>query len=114
VGKKTWTVESDVPIGPGEHTVAMAFTTNGDFSGTARLLLDGEVVGEGAIDMTTPVRYSITGAGLTCGWEQGPPVATGYRTPFDFTGRLGPVTVDVEGVAHEDLVATFASIMAEQ
>ena len=114
VGKKTWTVESDVAIGPGEHTVAMEFRSNGDFSGTARLLLDGEVVGEGGIEMTTPVRYSITGAGLTCGWEQGPPVGPGYRAPFDFTGRLGPVTVDVEGAAHEDLVATFASIMAEQ
>jgi len=114
VGKEVWTVESGVDIGPGEHRVALAFRSNGDFSGTARLLLDGTAVGEGVIPITTPVRHSITGAGLTCGWEQGPPVGPGYAAPFRFTGDLGPVTVDVEGAAHHDAEATFTSIMAEQ
>ena len=53
------------------------------------------VVGEGEIPITTPVRYSITGAGLTCGWEQGPPVGDGYAAPFRFTGTLHRVVVDV-------------------
>jgi arylsulfatase len=114
VGKRRSTVESDTVIGPGDHTIGLTFASNPDFSGTVRLWLDGEVVGEGPIAMTTPVRYSITGAGLTCGWEQGPPVGEGYDAPFRFTGGLGPVTVEIEGIPHSDPEAELSAIMAEQ
>ena len=68
----------------------------------------------GEIATTTPVRYSISGAGLTCGWEQGPPVGDGYAAPFRFTGTLHRVVVEVDGVGHRDPEAEFEAIMAEQ
>ncbi len=114
LGKDRYTVTSDVVVAPGAHELELSFTSNGDFSGVGRLLIDGAVVGEAGIPNTTPVRYSITGAGMTCGWEQGPPVGEGYPAPFRFTGTLHRVVVEVAGVGHRDPEAEFESIMAEQ
>jgi arylsulfatase len=114
VGKARYTVSSDVVVAPGEHELTLSFHSNGDFSGVARLLVDGRDVGGGPITTTTPVRYSISGAGLTCGWEQGPPVGEGYEVPFRFTGTLQRVVVEVDGVGHRDPEAEFEAIMAEQ
>jgi arylsulfatase len=71
-------------------------------------------VGDGLIDRITPVRHSITGGGVTCGWEQGPAVAPGYTAPFPFTGTLRKVVVDVTGAPYRDLAAEFEAIMSEQ
>ena len=92
----------------------MSFRTAGDFRGTATLLIDGGIVGEGAIERLTPVRHSLTGGGITCGWEQGPAVGPGYTSPFPFTGGLRRVAVDVSGQPHRDPDAEFESIMSEQ
>jgi arylsulfatase len=116
VGRDVYVVESDVVVAPGPHELAMHFDARPDFSGTATLLVDGAVVGSGEIARTTPVRHSISGAGITCGWEQGPPVGPGYEAPFRCTGVLHRVDVEVlaaEGPAR-DLEATYAAIMSEQ
>jgi arylsulfatase len=114
LGKERYAVESTAVVGPGEHELRFEFSSRGDFSGAGRLLVDGTVVGEGDIPATTPVRYSITGAGLTCGWEQGPAVGDGYTAPFRFTATIHDVTVDVSGEGHRDPGAEFEAIMAEQ
>jgi hypothetical protein len=114
LGKDRYAVQSDVVVAPGAHDLAFSFASHGDFSGIGRLVVDGTVVGEAAIPNTTPVRYSITGAGLTCGWEQGPPIGDGYEAPFRFRGTLHRVVVDVAGVGHRDPEAEFEAIMAEQ
>jgi hypothetical protein len=114
LGKERFPVTSDVVVTPGSHELGFSFASNGDFSGVGQLLIDGAVVGEAPIPRTTPVRYSITGAGMTCGWEQGPVIGDGYRAPFRFTGTLHRVVVDVAGVGHRDPEAEFEAIMAEQ
>jgi arylsulfatase len=114
LGKERHVVESDVVVPAGRHQLSFWLDTSGDFRGTGRLLLDGRVVGEGEIRRLTPVRYSITGGGITCGWEQGPPVGEGYRAPFRFAGNLRHVVVEVYGDPHRDVQAEFDAIMAEQ
>jgi arylsulfatase len=114
LGKERYALESSATVEPGAHELRFEFSSRGDFSGTGRLLVDGAVVGEGDIPATTPVRYSITGAGLTCGWEQGPAIGDGYTAPFRFTGTIHDVTVDVSGEGHRDPDAEFEAIMAEQ
>ncbi|MEY2423671.1 MAG: hypothetical protein QOI95_3738 [Acidimicrobiaceae bacterium] len=114
VGKVCAVVESDEVVSPGPHQLAMSFFTAGDFKATAKLLIDGRVVGEGLIERLTPVRHSLTGGGITCGWEQGPPVAPGYTAPFPFTGTLRRVVVDVSGEPYRDPEAEFEAIMSEQ
>jgi arylsulfatase len=114
VGKSCSVVESDEVITPGRHHLTLAFSTPGDLKATAQLLVDGRVVGDGAIERLTPVRHSITGGGITCGWEQGPSVGPGYDAPFRFTGMLRRAVVDVSGEPYRDLEAEFEAIMSEQ
>jgi arylsulfatase len=114
LGKVTDEVASSVRLTPGDHELRYVYDTAGDFRGTGTLLIDGQVVGEGPIENVTPVRYSITGGGITCGWEQGPPVGSGYDAPFRFTGRLHRVVVTTTGVGHRDPDAEFEAIMSEQ
>ncbi len=105
---------SEAVIPPGRHQLGATFTRTADFTGALTLLLDGEPVGEGDIALFTPARFSITGSGLTCGYEVGPSVSPDYEAPFGFTGRLHRVTVDVSGAAFQDLQAQLTAIMAEQ
>jgi arylsulfatase len=114
VGREVTVVDTPQIVPPGEHALAMQLETTGDLRGTARLLIDGEAVGEADIPRLTPARYSITGGGMTCGWEQGPPVGPGYSAPFRFTGRLQKVVIEVDGVAPVDAEAEFDAIMSEQ
>jgi hypothetical protein len=95
----------------------MQFDARPDFSGTARLFVDGIEVGREEIARTTPVRHSISGAGMTCGWEQGPPVGPGYTAPFRCSATISKVTVDVIDGPPEperDLAAEFEAVMSEQ
>ncbi|MGZ6958024.1 MAG: arylsulfatase [Acidimicrobiia bacterium] len=116
VGRDRYVVESAVPIGPGPHVLTMRFDARPDFSGTVLLSVDGVAVGTGEVARTTPVRHSISGGGITCGWEQGPPVGPGYAAPFEFAGTLQAVEVEVLGAdgPAQDHGATFAAIMSEQ
>jgi arylsulfatase len=114
LGKERHVVASDVAVPPGTHELTFAFERAGDFCGTGRLLVDGEVVGEAPIPNVTPVRYSITGGGITCGWEQGPPVGHDYDAPFRFTGTLRRVVVEVDGPPHRDPDAEVDAILSEQ
>jgi arylsulfatase len=111
-------IVADVPVRLGSHRLVCEFTSRGDFSGDVRLLVDDGEVAAGAIDRTTPMRHSIIGSGLTCGWEQGPPVGTGYRAPFRFAGTLHRVDVEIDGPAprldQAGAAVEFDRIMSEQ
>lgn len=88
---------------PGEHRLAFRFQKTGEHQGRATLLVDGRAVGGGPIPRFTPIRFSITGAGLTCGRSGGLPVTPELEPPAAFTGgRLVKVTVEVEGPAFFD------------
>jgi arylsulfatase len=66
------------------------------------LVVDGEVVGEGEIPRFTPMRFSLTGAGLTCGYGNGLPVGRGQPAPFPFSGIIHRVVVEVDGPPWSD------------
>jgi arylsulfatase len=113
-GAELMTIESTVPIGPGPHELVCEVTAPGDWTAAVRLLVDGQVVGEGALGRTTPARHSIIGSGVTCGWEQGPPVGDGYAAPFHSTAGLRRVDVFVDGDAVVDAEGELTRIMSEQ
>lgn len=95
-------VTSDEVIDPGRHSLAFRFDKTGEHRGTGSVLVDGRVVGQGDIPRFTPVRFSLTGAGLTCGYSGGLPVTSDFAAPFRFTGVIHSVTVNVEGEAFVD------------
>lgn len=114
VGAQLHRVAATSAVPPGDHELRMEFSPNGDFSGTVRLLVDGTQVGRGDLPFFTPVRFSITGAGLTCGYEVGPAVSPDYTEPFRSTVTIHDVVVDVAGDEHDDPLAKYAAIMSEQ
>jgi arylsulfatase len=78
------------------------FDKDGEHRGTGTLTVDGDPVGGGEIPRFTPVRFSVSGAGLTCGVSGGLPVTESYPPPFRFTGVIDRVVVEVDGPAFAD------------
>jgi arylsulfatase len=113
-GKERHRISSDVVIGAGAHQLGFHFEKTAEFTGRGTLLVDGAPVGTGDIPFFTPVRFSITGAGLSVGYELGPAIADDYVAPFPFAGTLHRVVVDVRGDPHREPEAEFEAIMSEQ
>ena len=123
LGAERHLITASEPLPPGEHEIGFAYEPlkpgepgAGAFhqAGRARLYVDRSLVAEGTIARTAFSRYSITGGGLTCGWEQGPPVGEGYQAPFTYAGLLREVEITVDGDPWRDPAAEFEAIMAEQ
>ena len=113
-GKSLDVITADHAIGAGTHTLGFRYEKADDDGGRGELLIDGDVVGTGTIPRFTPTRYNNTGAGLSCGYELGPPVGEGYDAPFRFTGTIHEVVVNVTGEPRRDPLAEFERIMSEQ
>jgi arylsulfatase A-like enzyme len=122
IGRREHHLSSDRPVPEGRHELAFVFESDGPFQGgRGRLEIDGVVVAQADIDKFTPVRFSITDAGLTCGCDTGLPVTPRYAAPFTFTGTLHRVVVDIEdgapldfGTAAAVADATVDRALAEQ
>jgi arylsulfatase A-like enzyme len=90
-------LSADISVEPGQHEWTFEFAKTGEHRGLTRLVADERVVAEGTIKRFTPGRFSLTGAGITCGYSNGLPVAEGIDPPARFTGTIEMVTVDVDG-----------------
>ncbi|GIU89894.1 MAG: arylsulfatase [Acidimicrobiia bacterium] len=99
---KQYRVDGECRLGPGPHTITFRFEKTGEHRGTGVLLVDGVEVGRGGIELTTPMRYSITGVGLWCGRGGNLAVCDDYEGPFAWTGTLRRVEVDVRGAPFVD------------
>jgi arylsulfatase A-like enzyme len=102
VGLEEHHIDATTPLLPGLHELTFLFEKTGEHQGIGRLLVDGEEVGRGDIPRFTPMRFSITGAGLTCGTGDGLAVSRRFAGPFPFTGRIERVSVEVDGPAFHD------------
>jgi arylsulfatase len=82
---------------PGKHTIRMDFAYDGGGigkGGTATLSVDGREVAKGRVERTVPIRISLD-EGLDVGEDTGTPVNLDYDVPFEFTGRVQRVTIDL-------------------
>jgi len=118
-GKTRHVLTSHTALSPGRHVVRFELEKDGpDVGGAAggvgTLLIDGEVVAEGAIDRFTPSGFNGVGAGLTCGYEWGPSVGEGYTAPFPFNGTILSAEVETTGPVVRDVLAELAAILSEQ
>jgi arylsulfatase len=95
-------LSGDISVGPGPHEWMFEFAKTGEHRGRTRLVADGDVVAEGGIKRFTPGRFSLTGAGITCGYSNGLPVAADIDPPSRFTGTIESVTVEVDGTPFVD------------
>ncbi len=107
-------VESPEPMTPGRHEIEFHFERTGEHRGTGHLLVDGVETAQVDIPRFTVTRFSLTGAGLTCGYSDGLPVTRRYAAPFRFTGGLDEVVVEVDGPPWEDPGAEAEHALAVQ
>ncbi len=105
VGLTRFTIEGDKPIPAGTHQVRMEFAYDGGGvakGGTVTLYIDGDQVGEGRVEMTVPMIFSMDET-ADVGSDSGSPVSTDYTAQDSvFTGTVNWVQIDI-GEAAEDL-----------
>jgi arylsulfatase A-like enzyme len=114
VGLEEHRVASAVELTAGAHTLALRFARTGEHRGEVTLLVDATVVGTGEIPHFTPTRFSLTGAGLTCGRGTTLAVTDQYAGPFPFTGVLERVVIEVEGQPFHDAAGEAAVAIRTQ
>ena len=83
----------------------------------AQFYINNKLAGQGAIPVTIPLLISL-GEGLNVGRDPGSPTSKLYQPPFEFTGRIYKVTVDVSGKmiqdTEEEMKAFAKAAMARQ
>jgi arylsulfatase len=120
VRRARYGVSSPGLVPAGRHQLRFEFEPTGkpDFSqgkgapGRAQLYIDGQLVAQAEIPVTTPVAFNP--GGLTCGASPGLPVTPDYRAPFRFTGTLHSVTVDLSGDLITDTESEMRMAMSRQ
>jgi len=120
VGRQLLEVASEDALPPGKHELRFEFEPTGepDLSqgkgapGRLQLYGDGTLVGNAEAPITTPFMFN-PGA-LTCGANPGSPVTPDYEGPFEFTGKLHTVTLDVGGDLIDDPEAELRYHLARQ
>jgi arylsulfatase len=81
--------------------------------GHGQLYIDGELVGQVEMDVTNPIMLGLA-SGAAVGADPGSPVTDSYQAPFEYTGKLYRVTIDVSGELITDTEAEMRAIMARQ
>ena len=120
VGRTIYQVVSAAPTPEGRHQLRFEFEVTGQpdiphgkgTPGRGQLYVDGKLVGDAEIPVTTPIIFNP--GGLTCGANPGLPVTPEYSSPFKFTGTIYSVTVDVSGDLIKDTEAELRVVMARQ
>ena len=107
-------IEADEPLPPGRHEVAFRFERTGEHRGVGHLEVDGVEVARGEIPRFTLTKFSVTGAGLTCGYSDGLPVTRRYEAPFRCTGTIERIVIDVDGPPWVDPETEAEEAMARQ
>lgn len=121
VAKALYHVESRENVPEGQHQLRFEFEVTGKpdvangkgAPGKAQLYIDGKLVGQAEVPVTTPLVLGLT-SGVTCGLAHGSPVTPDYEPPFEFTGKIYSVTIDVSGKLIEDKEAETRMVMARQ
>lgn len=121
VARDYYHVESVELVPEGHHQLRFEFEVTGQpdiakgkgTPGRAQLYIDGKLVGNADVPVTTPIAIGLT-SGVRCGSAPGAPVTPDYEPPFEFTGKIHSVTVDVSGELIQDDEAEMRAIMARQ
>ena len=122
VASEYFHVVSSEPVPAGAHQLRFEFEVTGPpdihngkgTRGRAQLYFDGRLVGQSEFPFTTPLMFGVAGGALECGMDSGSPVTPAYQPPFEFTGTIDSVTVDVSGELIRDSEAEMRQIMARQ
>ena len=100
IGFERYRVVSTENVPTGKVTLAFDFKYDGGGmgkGGTITLLANGKKIGEGRVEKTTGLKYSLY-EGQDIGEDSGSPVDFTYTPPYKFTGKLDRVTVELKPI----------------
>lgn len=103
VGLERYSVTSAEALPAGPAKLRLEFTTAGANS-TATLFINDKRVGEGKIARLVPITFGLS-EGLTVGRDPSTPVTESYQSPFEFTGKIKRVVMELK----EDNKQAFAN-----
>jgi arylsulfatase len=92
-----FSIEAKDALAAGKHTIAFEFNYDGGGvgrGGIGKLIVDGNQVAEGRIEVTMPYRFSGDET-FDVGEDTGTPVSEDYDVPFKFTGKIEKVVVNL-------------------
>ncbi|CAB4863690.1 unannotated protein [freshwater metagenome] len=112
LGLDETTVSAAVP--PGRHVVAADLQPLDKGAATLTLSIDGVEVAQGRLERTVPVRFTLAGEGICCGFDDGTPVSSTYPSGFWFPGIIHRAVIDVSGVAVIDIAGEFQAAWQAQ
>jgi arylsulfatase A-like enzyme len=98
IGMERYRIVSPESVPIGKVTLTFDFEYDGGGmgkGGTITLLVNGNKVGEGRVEKTTGIKYSLY-EGQDIGEDSGSPIDFTYTPPFKFNGKLQKVTVDLK------------------
>ncbi|MEM8861017.1 MAG: sulfatase-like hydrolase/transferase, partial [Chloroflexota bacterium] len=110
---KEFNLLSDGLVPAGKHTLHFVFQRQKPHNGTGYFFVGDQQIGQGFIPQRTPNVYSIS-EGLMCGYSGFTAVSTRYQSPFDFSGTLHKVVVNVEKTSIDDFEAQMKIALATQ
>ena len=121
MGVEEFLVSSTEEIPEGKVTLRYEFEPTGEpdirsgkgTPGRSQLYINGKLVGDLDLPVTIPIMTGL-GSGIVCGRHPGSPVTEAYGPPFEFTGTIDSVVVDVSGDLIEDTEAQIRMVMARQ
>lgn len=99
------------PVPAGAHVVGAEYRRRQPAGGPVELLVDGEVVHEGALPADLPFRWQIGAAGMLLGRDRDFPVCDDYEAPFPFTGTLREVVFEIPALAPRGALGEIAEAM---
>jgi arylsulfatase len=94
-GLERFTVSSTEPVPSGSVKLRLDFTNTGPGKGSAALFINGKEVGQGPIARLVPITFGLS-EGLTVGRDSSTPVTEGYQSPFEFTGKIKKVVMELK------------------
>jgi hypothetical protein len=98
IGMERYRIVSTDTVPTGKVTLTFDFKYDGGGmgkGGTITLLANGKKVGEGHVEKTAPIKYSLY-EGQDIGEDSGSLVDFTYTPPFKFTGNIEKVTVELK------------------
>jgi arylsulfatase len=106
-GVETTTLRS-APLVAGRRVLGVTVAPSRDDGPTAMraALVVDDAVGEAVLlSRTTPIRFTLHGEGLTCGYTDGTPVTEVYRPPFAYPLTIHDAVIDTSGAEVIDVAA---------
>ena len=114
VGVEEYKVSSTEEVPEGHSTLRFEFTRTGENQGDGTLFINDREVGRGHLPHTVPFTYALSGGGLLAGRDDGVSVSKSYQSPFNFTGTLNKVVVEVGEETARDSDAEARAAMTKQ